>query len=87
MLKEKHPKNNDGVTPLQIAAKYGHSNLVEFYLGLADKNHPKDINFLLKVAFENGQMRACEVILDHIVHETPEDINGDTVLHYAADNI
>lgn len=85
-LKETHPKNHDGVSPLHIAVKCGHSDVVQLYHRLAGETYPNDEIYLLNLASKNGQMDVLEVILTNIAHKNPRNVNGETTLHYAADN-
>ena len=81
-----------GETPMNLAAKYGHLNVVEYYLTMlpGDKN-PKRVSndefqdqTPLHSAARSGNLQIVQAISRKVSNKNPTDVHGLTPLYYAA---
>jgi ankyrin repeat protein len=81
-------KNNDGTTPLHMAAQDGHRDAAELLLANGAEVNAKDNKGLtpLHWAAQNGHRDVAEFLLANGTDVNAKDSNGDTALHYAAVN-
>ena len=79
-LVDKNPAADySGWTPLHCAAVYGHLEVFEFFMGIADNINPhtKCGKFPLYFAADNKHMDICESILKRLDDKNPRvDITG-----------
>ena len=83
---EINPSDDEGDTPLHIAAQEGYLNVCQAIMKqLIDKN-PRDYDGItpLHLAAEEGHFQICKFILEKVSDKNPGDDNNQTPLHYAA---
>ena len=78
-----NPVNEDGVTPLEEAAKKGRPKICQLIIENT-KVEDKEMVCCLNLAARNGHLEVCQLIMDHIENKNPADEEGDTPLHVAA---
>ena len=86
---DKNLENSLGVTPLVLAAKNGHMDIVEMFIkdGINDDEcNPKNIlgNTPLHEAAKRGHLNVCQVIVEKVKNANPANNEGTTPLHLAA---
>ncbi|KAJ5077570.1 pote ankyrin domain [Anaeramoeba ignava] len=66
-IKNFYTKNKEGFTPVHLAAKYGHVEMLEMFskLKLKLKSFSKEKSNALHYASENGKILAVEFLVDH----------------------
>ena len=86
----KNPKDDEGETPLHIAAKNGKFQVCQmiFEAGIDDKN-PKASEYIdgftpLHLAAANNHLSVCHLIIKNNLDANPKDSQKRTPLHYAA---
>ena len=89
-IDDKNPKDDEGLTPLHLAAENGKFQVCQMILeaGIDDKN-PKTSDSIggftpLHGAAENNHLSVCHLILENILDANPKDFLKRTPLHYAA---
>ena len=68
--------NNNGVTPLHNAVRYGHLDICR--LMIVDKNPANNYGWTLHVAAFNGHLDICRLIIENIDQKYPVDNLGRT---------
>lgn len=82
-----HDHTRTGRTPLYVASKYGHVNIVQLLI-----QHGADINIQtlderstpLHIAIKNGKRDVVRELLTHNPNLTLRNYRGDTPLHFAS---
>ena len=71
-LKNKNPRNHEGLTPLHIIAQKGNLKIFEFILGCVKDKNPKDSHRRtpLHYAAREGHLSVCELIIKNITDTT-----------------
>ena len=89
---DKNPKDDEGVTPLHIAAENGKFQVCQMILeaDIDDKN-PKASEYIdgftpLHLAAANNHLSVCHLIIKNNLDANPKDSQKRTPLHYAARN-
>ena len=85
-MKDINPRDNDGSTPLHMAAEKGYSKVCKLIIeDLEDINPGDNHGFTpLHLAAKNGNLNVCEIILKRLQDKNPPTPNGVTPLHMAA---
>ena len=89
-LNERNPKDDDGITPLHLAATYGHLDAVKYLWGNITDMHPKagpkfHQQTPLHSAAIGGHFEVVKFLVESIEGNiNPSLSNGQTVLHLAA---
>ena len=86
----KNPRKKNGWTPLHIAAKKGHFEILKLIIGQVEDKNPAihGNNFYggtpLHFAVSENHLEICKLILGEIKDKNPPDMVGRTPLHNAA---
>ena len=82
----KHPLNIDSFTPMHLAARYGHTSVVQVILYRVKDKNPSNRNgdTPLHFAARHGHLSITKLIVDSVVDKNPFNSGGDTPLHLAA---
>ena len=88
---DKNIENNLGVTPLFLAAKNGHMDIVEMFIKEANSDddcNPKNVFGYtpLHEAARLGHLLVCQIIVEKVKDANPANNRGNTPLHLAAMN-
>ncbi|KAH0619590.1 hypothetical protein JD844_000322 [Phrynosoma platyrhinos] len=80
--------NQDGQTPLHVAALHGHDDLVTLLLKLGADVGAKDANHAvpLHLACQNGHLEVVKCLIENNAKQNKKDIHGNTPLMYACLN-
>ena len=85
-----NPSDKDGSTIMDIAAGFGKTDIVNFYVKeLGDKNPPKVSNDKfegrtpLHNAAEHGHLEVVKAITKVVLHKNPSDVHDVTPFHLA----
>ncbi|XP_042336801.1 ankyrin repeat domain-containing protein 27 isoform X2 [Sceloporus undulatus] len=80
--------NQEGQTPLHIAALHGHDDLVTLLLKLGADVGAKDANHTvpLHLACQNGHLEVVKCLIENNAKQNKKDIHGNTPLMYACLN-
>lgn len=76
-----------GTTPMHIAAKFGHLNVVQLIQTTTGVANPADANrfTVLHMAAFCGKLEIVQELVKDLVNKNPADADGITVLHYGAE--
>jgi ankyrin repeat protein len=88
---EINPKNEEGVTPLHVAARSGQREIFEYIFGHTRERCPKTNAGItpFHLAAQNGHLEICLLIIPNIpnmANKNPRDHFQRTPLHLAAEN-
>ena len=78
----KNPADDNGVTPLHLAAENGHSKVCHHIMMNIDNKNPSDNKRQtpLYVAAQKGHYHVVKAILENIEDKNPVDLNRNIVL-------
>ena len=81
-LKNKNPRNNEGLTPLHIIASKGNLKICEFIIGCIKDKNPKDSKRRTPLHFAaiEGHTSVCELIVKNVTDVNPSNEHGQTPL-------
>ena len=82
----KNPGNEDGLTPLHLAALKGHFEVCKFIMKLLTNKNPRDKNGWtpLHCVARGGNTKIYKLIMQNLVDKNPGCNNGVTPLHMAS---
>ena len=83
--KDKNPKNEEGETPMHVAAREGHLEICQLIINrVKDKNPRGYMGYTpMHEAALNGRLDICRLIMDQVAEKNPIDGNGKTPLNLA----
>ena len=81
-------RNDNDETPLNIATKKGHTEIVEILTKLVDDPNPKDLSNMtpLHEAAENGHLETVKLLMSFDIDSNSIDDLGKTPYLYASEN-
>ena len=85
-LDDKNPEDNNGITPLHIAAAKGHVDVYKQIIQCIDVINPRDSNngwTPLHFASYHGHLELCEFIIEKVDDLNPYDNEGKTPIYFA----
>ena len=85
-VENKNPPNNNGHTPLHVAAYKGHFDVCRLIIDNVKNKNPADSRGItpLHRAASQGQWKICHLIIQNVENKNPVDNGGRTPLRIAA---
>ena len=79
----KNPAADDGLTPLHLAARNNHQDVVEYILEFVEDPNPKDMRGMtpLHLAACNNHQKIVKCLLNFVNELNPQDSKGLTPLN------
>ena len=86
---EKNPKNDEGFTPLHIAAHHGYSEVCRILLENNAEKNPKGDDGItpLHIAALFGHLDICKALIQSGAERFPRNNNGKTPLDFASTDL
>ena len=79
-VEDKNPRENDGYTPLHVAAAFGNLDIYEAIMKVVeDKNPANNVGWTpLHHAAHRHDEKLCKLIIENVDNKNPEDNFGQT---------